>query len=55
MPQSSLRIPSTLHAHMHTGTLLTAAFQSQEHEQRYCNASVVQVQYLEPQEAPTFL
>jgi hypothetical protein len=32
---------------MHTGTLLTAAFQSQGHEQRYRNVSAVQVAVFE--------
>jgi hypothetical protein len=39
---------------MHTGTLLTAAFQSQGHEQRYRDASAVQVAVFGTARSPHF-
>jgi hypothetical protein len=39
---------------MHTGTLLTAAFHSQEHEQRYRDASGVQVAVFGTARSPHF-
>jgi hypothetical protein len=39
---------------MHTGTLLTAAFQSQGNEQRYRDASAVQVAVFGTARSPDF-
>jgi hypothetical protein len=39
---------------MHTGTLLTAAFQSQGQEQRYRNASAVQIAVFGTARSPHF-
>jgi hypothetical protein len=39
---------------MHKGTLFTAAFQSQGHEQRYRNASTIQVAVFGTARCPHF-